>query len=322
MRAAWLGLALVGCAGGGGGGGGSGDDPGPPVHLTLSIRVEGSANDDTNVGVFEEHGAQLVTIADALDVAGAKGTFEIGSDYLGGMVAFGPEVMAGLVARGHGTGLTANLPATADEKQVKTGVAGLIVDLDGLGFAARHASGVCTTGDWVGALDEIGIEGVTGVSAWCARSLEPVPEAYAFATACTAASACSQPIPEALDARVVPWQGASGADWLTPADAGPWMIPSEGLVTCLAENAGGASESRCDLANDDVDRWLAQLDAAIALSADDPDGPSRWLALSWSSGPDVDPVAREALLAGTQERVDAGLAVWETVPGLLDTLGG
>jgi len=314
------GWVLVGLGGCGGAGGGPGNADGPPIHLTMSIRVEGSANDDTVKATFDAHGARLVSAADALDAHGAKGTFEVNSDYLGGMTAFGPELLTGLVARGHGTGLYADMRPDADHKGVKTAVGKMILDLDAMSLAARHASGVCTSGDWVGALNDIGIEAATGLGAWCARSLDPLPAEYAAVTSCTAGGSCAQPVPAELAARVVPWRADDGAAWLTPAAEGVWMLPTEGSMTCLAENAGGGSDQSCDLAADDTATFLGQLDAAIALSADDPEGPMRWMGLTWSIGEDVDAAALDAFLAGIATRVDAGQAQWHTVPGALDRL--
>lgn len=317
-RWGWVGVALVGCSGGGAP---NTLDDGPPIHLTLSIRVEGSANDDTVKATFEAHGARLLTAADALDAHGVKGTFEVGSDYLGGMEAFGPDLIVGLVARGHGTGLSADMRPDADDKGVKTTVGRLIIALDGMSLAARHASGVCARGDWVDALDDIGIEAVTGLGAWCARSLEPLPAEYSTVTTCTASSACAQPIPTDLALRSVPWQAEDGADWLVASDRGPWMFPTEGLISCLAENEGGASETSCDLTSDDIAVVVAQIDAARVLSSVDPTGPSRWIGLTWSIGEPVDAAALDTFFAEIATRVDAGQAIWHTVPEAIDLLG-
>ncbi len=186
-------------------------------------------------------------------------------------------------------------------------------NIEALGVTVRHVSNICSSVDWVKAVQTAKFEAVTGVIEYCLKSL---PDQGAGAS-CTGPQYCHTAYPYEIKDMISSWYAESGSNWTTPASTGTLVLPTANPVPCSAEVASGVvSPTQCGYGNDDSAATLAQIESAV--SARKPGMVhSHVLVASFGQTPNAQVVG--ALLQEIKTKyVDSGKAKWVKVPDLID----
>jgi hypothetical protein len=300
---------------GGGGGDASGDVL--PLHLAFTFHLEGQSLVASQTA-FDRYIANIRSTAVLFHSHGARPTWE-GAEIVEKSKSYGVNILKELEDGGDAIGLHANgVGYVPNDKNYTTEKmeAELVkqrTNIDALGVNVRHVSNICSTADWVRAVQTAKLEAVTGVVEYCLKSL-PDPGS---AASCAAPNECHTPYPKETKDSISSWYAASGATWTTHASSGTLILPTSGSVPCSAEEASGVvSPTQCSYASDDVTATLAQLDIAVA-SRQAGVVHSHIFVASFGQTPNADVVG--ALLGRIKtEYIDTGKAKWVTIPELID----
>lgn len=287
------------------------------LYLGIMVHLEGWPDGENQDG-FNRHAALVRAYADLFEAYEARLTLE-SKEFTEGRLRWGDNVLLEMEERGHGIGVHADIggnrnydcnqfaPALRREKE----------QLESLGVTVRHVSGIVSHCDWVTAAAEAGYLFTTGQVAYSVMSLpaELRPPEYRD---CPNPAACHQPFPTDLRDRMHPWRTRSGSDWLRDDREGRLvLLPSSGALPCMQEESGpsGASVTKCDFTQEDIDAFIRQLEEALSYTK--PDQVNIYY-VAWSLGAPLDPTLLERWLQSIQPYVESGQVQWMTLPQMYD----
>lgn len=274
--------------------------------------------DGENQARFNEHAALVREYADLFEAYGARLTLE-SKEFTEGCLRWGDNVLLEMERRGHGIGVHADIGGARnyDCNRFASDLRAKKEQLESLGVAVRHVSGITSHCDWVSAAAEAGYLFTTGQVAYSVMSLPPElrPPEYRD---CPNPAACHQPFPTDLKDRIHPWRMRSGADWTQDNRDGKLVIlPASGGLTCMQEDSGssGTSFTRCDFTQEDIDAFIQQLEEALSYAEP---GQANIYYVSWSLGAPLDRTLLEKWLQSIQPYVESGQVQWMTLPQMYD----
>lgn len=278
------------------------DSPGV-LYFGIMVHLEGW-DDHLDQVRFEQHARLMRAYASLFETYGAKLTWE-SKEVTDGALEWGDNVLLEMQQRGHGVGVHADIGGQKnyDCSRFSADLRAEKQQLESLGVAVRHVSGIVSHCDWVTAASDAGYLFTTGNVAYAVMSMPPESRPAEYRD-CQTPAACHDVFPAELEARLLPWRANSGADWLTNDPNGKLVIlpSSDGL--CLTKNA----EQTCD-------EFFRELEQAIALSQP---GQVNAYYVSWSLGQPIELDALEAWLQRMDAYVRAGQVEWKTLPEMYD----
>jgi hypothetical protein len=271
--------------------------------------------------VYQRYVSQHAMLVETFDAGGGVMTSEVRDEYVQELRSHRSTLVSDLLAGGHNVGTHADLGGNPnarnfDQETFARRLTMFRENLEALNAQVSHVSGVCSDLDWVTATREAGFMATTGGVAYCLSSLPRDQRPDPFKD-CENAGACHQPWPSELARRISPWRMKDGSNWTEHDPTGEVIyIPSSGTLRCFAEREANPEESltQCDAAQNDVDAFLRDLDAAIAART--ADGVHTYYVV-WSMGETPDAGLLESFLEGVQVRVDDGQVEWATIPQMI-----
>jgi hypothetical protein len=293
-----------------------------PLQIAFTFHLEGPSL-VASKEAFDRYVGEIKTVADNFHRNGAIATWEA-AEIVDKSITYNSKVLKELQDGGDAIGLHANGagyvptdPNYSVEKMTKE----LTRERDALkslGINVRHVSNICSTIDWVKAVQASGFEAVTGVVEFCLKSLSSPPSEVA---SCDAPNLCHGQYPKATEDAMTPWYASDGATWTTPASTGLLILPTRGAMPCSAEEAGGAvSPTHCKYGDDDATALLAQLDVAVAARKP---GKVHTFVLVASFGQTPDAGILENFLKSIKTKyIDTGKGKWAGVPAMIDAVKG
>ncbi len=270
------------------------------LNLGLMIHLEGWG-DDKNEAKFEQHVRIVREWASLFETYGAKLTWE-SKELTDGIIQWGDNVLLEMQQRGHGVGVHADIGGQLNYNCAR--FAGDLraekEQLESLGVIVRHLSGNTSHCDWVTASVDAGYLFTTGIVSYSVMSMPEAQRPPEYRD-CKTPSECHDVIPAELAERIHPWRANSGLDWLTHDPNGQLVI--------LAESG----EMPTQMA--DIDAFIAELEAAIALSEP---GKVNIYYVGKSIGSPVETEVVEAWLQRIQPYVQLGQVQWMTLPEMYE----
>ncbi|MGE3695297.1 MAG: hypothetical protein AB7H85_08780 [Dehalococcoidia bacterium] len=237
-----------------------------PIYLTTMTHLEGSWIDDRDEELFLDHVGQLRYGMDLFEEYGARMTVESEKPFARASVTWDVNVLAELVARGHGVGTHCDIGFREDLMPVED-FAGLLKEnkdlVDALVGAEnnRGCSGAGGVNDWAAAGDLAGFDYINGTVAMHYLSMpmdaRPGPE---WTDEYIRNTAWHDQAP-AGDLRAYPFAVADATDF-EPDDPGIIVVLSGefGRLDWAAEESAGRDCSRgCALTTADVSAAVATL---------------------------------------------------------------
>ena len=290
-----------------------------PLYSAFTFHLEGPNLVASQTG-FDNYVANIRTTAELFHKNGAVATWEA-AEIVEKSKTYGVNILKELETGGDAIGLHANGAGyvPTDKNYTTEKMAAELVkqraNIEALGVTVRHVSNICSTVDWVNAVQTAKFEAVTGVVDYCLKSL-PVAE-QGSAASCDAPNNCHTPYPKDTKDSMSSWYAASGSTWTTQASSGTLILPTAGAVPCSAEEAGGAvSPTQCSYATDDVTATLAQVDIAVA-NRQPGKVHSHVLVASFGQTPNSQVI--ESLFQQIKAKyIDTGKAKWVKIPDLID----
>jgi hypothetical protein len=288
--------------------------PVTPPWVVLTVHIE---------GLLADHPRHVDELRELIEEAGEHGvplTLHASGEFLSAEMEEGGTVLREAQAAGHDVSVHANVYAhEGSYGEAAEHLGQLLADERALGVHPRpHASGLCSQQDWVALAGEAGFDAVGGIVAYCLRSLEDLPPAYAEYAACEDPSACHERVPLALHDRLYPWRAERGGDWLAEGgDAGLWLVPAAVNYPCAAEAEIDPAAESCVITGEDVPAVARVLEAAIADRSKER---VKAFNLTWSFGSFTSRRQMANLFEMIAKRVDEGQAQWGTMDSLTDEL--
>ncbi|KAA0233396.1 MAG: hypothetical protein JJLCMIEE_02838 [Acidimicrobiales bacterium] len=281
-----------------------------PIHLGLSIHVEGFVGEDTIEQRFSVHRDMVLELATDAYEHGAVVTFELGPSFVAGVANFDDDVLAQLTSMGHsiavhadagGSGVPTLEEFTAELTEQREALAAV-------GYEVSHVSGICSRGPWVEAAIQAGFSSVSGGVEYCLTSLAPenMPAGYEWVYECSDPSTCHGEVSLEGDQQVEPWRTSDSSNWLLPDPAGGLVyIPgAQGVdFSCIV----GRNVNPCSEADEDIATYLTALEEALAVY--DGDGTAVFT-VTWSFGDGVPDGYADDFFAATESYVSSGDAAW------------
>ena len=282
----------------------------PPLYLGVSVHLEGWKLGNQKLGynreLYARYREKILAYSDLANSYGMPFTWET-ANLIEPSMALEPNVLLELYQRGDGVGVHADLggktPYPGGEAKFSQDLEALRLALKAMGIPVGHASGVCSTLDWVTAARDAGYEAVTGVVEYCLKSL-PLDQQSDQIRVCEGPALCHDPYPGAIPALLHPWRAADGRSWTTAAEQGLLIVPVAGSLPCSTESS---STPQCDV------RILED-----ALAARQP-GEFHSLFFVWSFGSPLEEALLRAFYEGVQPYIESGDVVWQTMPELIET---
>ncbi len=288
-----------------------------PLYLAFTFHLEAEqlVADETS---FTRYVDNIRSTAELFHKNGAIATWEA-AEIVEKSKTYGVNILKELETGGDAIGLHANgagyVPTDKNysTEKMEAELLKQRANIDALGVTVRHVSNICSSVDWVRAVQTAKFEAVTGVIEYCLKSL-PDPGAAAN---CDGPQHCHTAYPYEIKDSVSSWYAESGSNWTTPAVSGTLILPTANPVPCSAEVASGAvSPTQCGYANDDATATLAQIEMAVAARKP---GKVNSHVLVASFGQTPNSQVMQTLLQEIKTRyVDTGKAIWAKVPDLID----
>lgn len=297
-----------------------------PLLIGMTLHLEGWQRELRDEGGFRRYAELNRLVADIFEAHSAKLTYET-RDVFRWIPEYDDNFLAEMVERGHAVGNHLDIGGKAREegltlRQYIRQASEPRQRLADLGIDSVHASGICTSLDWVTGLGRAGYHFTTGVVGECLASLPPRAQPPDYRDCLASAEVCHEIYPPDLERRIRPWRAESGRNWTEPSDRGPLVVfPSMGQLYCLHEMRVG--QRRCEFNEKDIAAYIEELDAALASMDED-----RVYTLYpvWSflnHGNEIldDETIRERLhkwLEAIQPYVDSGQVAWATLPEMYE----
>lgn len=292
------------------------------LMLGVMVHVEGYQNEARDRQAFARHAGLVRQYAAVFEKYGLPMTIEVGPEFVSGCSRWGDNVLAELAGKGHAIGVHADVGAEPGLTQdlFVTRLAEMKRDAEALGVEVRHVSGVCSSLDWVKAVEDAGFAFVTGTVEYALKSIpaDRLPAEYHGVLSAKTPSQCHGNVPYELSDRLHPWRMASGADWLRDDPAGRVVIiPGDGgtNITRMAEDASGNARGKAPFDQADIDAFKQEVDRSLALCVSDK---VNALYVGWSVGQQVDPAVVEAWAQAIKACGDTGTISWKTIPAMYD----
>lgn len=293
--------------------GGSAPDGQGVLYFTVMVHLEGW-DDDTKRDAFEKHAALVRQYADLFEKYGARLTLE-SREFTAGCIKWGDNVLKEMEDRGHGVGVHADIGGNrkTTQRQLTNGIREMKEELESLGVAVRHVSGVCSDKDWVKACIDAGYEAVTGTVSYALWSLNEENRPDGFEPYKNPAAGHTA-YPWDIAGTVAPWRTSDGGNWIKHDPSGKLLIiPSGASLVYAYEERSGQEHGDFDVK--DLDAWRQILDEALTYTDS---GRVNTYYAAWSLGGAVNINVLEAWLELIGEYVQAGRVVWTTVPEMVD----
>ncbi len=290
-----------------------------PLSIAFTFHMEG-ANLVVDKPAFDRYVIDIQTTAKLFHTNGAVATWEA-AEIVQKSIDYKVNILKELESGGDAIGLHANgagyVPNDKNytTEKMSTELQKQRAAIASLGVTVRHVSNICSTVDWVKAVQSANFEAVTGVVEYCLKSLPAASQGTA--ANCDAPNNCHTAYPKETAQSISSWFASSGSNWTTPASSGLLILPTSGSVPCSAEEAAGqVSPTQCKYGTDDVTATLAQLDVAIA-SRQPGKVHSHILVASFGQTPNAQVI--ESLFQQIKSKyIDTGKAKWIKVPDLID----
>ncbi|MBS1249209.1 MAG: hypothetical protein MAG431_00784 [Chloroflexi bacterium] len=281
----------------------------PPLYIGVSVHLEAWKLGNEKLGyeqqVYERYVQNILAYSDLANSYDMPFTWET-SNLIDPSAALEPNVLLELYQRGDGIGVHADLgeqtPYPGGEAQFTKDLRILRHRMEDLGIPVTHASGVCSTSDWVTAALDAGFEAVTGTVDYCLKSL-PLDQQSAEIQECKGPALCHDPYPGQIPEMLHPWRAADGSSWTTPAEEGLLVFSTAGALPC---SAGSGSQPQCDL------QIIEE-----ALAARQP-GEFHSFFFVWSYGSPLEEELLRNFYEGLQPYIESGDVVWKTMPELIE----
>ncbi len=281
----------------------------PPLYIGVSVHLEGWKLGNEKLGynqqMYESYAQNILAYSDLANSYDMPFTWET-SNLIEPSAALAPNVLKELYQRGDGIGIHADLggktPYPGGEPQFTKDLRELRQKMENLGIPVTHASGVCSTLDWVTATLDAGFEAVTGTVDYCLKSL-PTDQQSAEIQACEGPALCHDPYPGQIPEMLHPWRAADGSSWTTPAEEGLLVFSTAGALPCSTESG---SPPQCDL------QIIEE-----ALAARRP-GEFHSFFFVWSYGSPLEEELLRNFYEGLQPLIERGDVVWKTMPELIE----
>lgn len=283
---------------------------GTPLYIGISVHLEGWKLGNKKLGynekLYEKYREKILKYSSLANSYGMPFTWET-ANLIEPSAALKPNVLLELYQRGDGIGVHADLggktPYPGGKQQFAQDLRKLRQQMENLGIPIVHASGVCSTLDWVTATLDAGYEAVTGTVEYCLKSL-PADQQSAEILACEGPALCHDAYPGELPEMLYPWRAASGDTWTMPAQEGLLIFGTAGSLPCTAEPG---SKPRCDF------QFIED-----ALAAREP-GKFHAIFFVWSYGSPLEEELLKSFYEGLQPYIARGDVVWKTMPALVET---
>ena len=288
-----------------------------PLHIAFTFHLEGTSL-VANKTAFDRYVTDMRSTADLFHRNGAVATWEA-AEIVEASKTYGVNILKELETAGDAIGLHANGAGyvPTDKNYTTEKMAAELqkqrANIDALGVTVKHVSNICSSVDWVKAVQNAKFEAVTGVVDYCLKSL-PDPGS---AASCDAPNNCHTPYPHDTADSMSSWYAESGSNWTTHASSGTLILPTAGAVPCSAEEAGGAvSPTQCKYGTDDITTTLANIETAVSLRKAGYVH-SHILVASFGQTPDAKVI--ESLFQQIKTKyIDTGKAKWIKIPDLID----
>lgn len=282
----------------------------PPLYLGISVHLEGWKLGNQELGYNQELYARyremILTYSDLANSYEMPFTWET-ANLIEPSTALESNVLLELYQNGDGVGVHADLggqtPYPGGQTAFSKDMEDLRLAMNAIGIPVGHASGVCSTLDWVTAAQDAGYEAVTGVVEYCLKSL-PLDQQSEEIRTCEGPALCHDPFPGEIPALLHPWRASDGRSWTKPAEEGLLIVPSAGQLPCSLE-AGSTPNCNFQIIED----ALAARQSSKFHS----------LFFVWSFGSPLEEDLLRVFYEGLQPYLESGDVIWQTMPELIAT---
>jgi hypothetical protein len=279
-----------------------------PLYVGISVHLEGWKLGNEKLGynltAYEKYTENILNYSAMANAYEMPFTWET-ANLIEPSAALETNVLLELYQRGDGVGIHADLggktPYPGGEAKFTQDLKKYRQQMENIGILVKHASGVCSTLDWVTAALDAGYIAVTGTVEYCLKSLPDYKQDEEI-LACGGPALCHDPYPGELPDMLHPWQAADGHSWTTPAEEGLIIFGTAGSLPCSTEPG---SSPKCDL----------QI-IEDALAARQP-GKFHSLFFVWSYGSALEEEVLKTFYEGLQPYLESGEVVWKTMPELI-----
>lgn len=290
------------------------------LYIGFMVHLEGWNNEETNKNIFDKHAEAARALATLFEKYGAKATFEAKPEFVKGCKVWNDNVLKELHIRGHGIGVHADMGGLAHkqgltQREFTARIAEMKKEMELVtGLQIRHASGICSTLDWVKAAVDAGYEFTSGSVGYCAMSL-PVDKRPVQYKDCPNPAVCHGVFPVDLKNRITPWRASTGINWLEHDPQGELVIlvPSGGILH-LGEEKNTRDTDK--FTEEDIDAFIQMVDDALKLAKP---GRVNILYVGLSMGdPAIDENVYQKWFNALQPYIDSGQVEWKTFPEMYD----
>jgi len=292
------------------------------LYLSMMIHLEGWDDEVENEEKFNGHSNAARKFLAVFDKYNAKATVEARLEFVKAQNNWGDNVLKEFHEKGHGIGLHADLGGNAEEigmsqedmNQRLTDMKNQFEKLSGIKI--QHASGICSSLDWVEAAIKAGLEFTTGGVAYCVMSMpeEDRPEEFKD---CESPLYCHDTYPLEVKGRVHPWRVSDGANWLEHDPNGKLVyFAPENALNWLAEEETGSDAIKKIFDQKDIDAFMDRMQEALEYTKD---GEISTMYVGWSIGdanPDLEVL--DSWFASIQPYVESGQVEWMSVNDMYD----
>lgn len=283
------------------------------LYMSLSIHVEGW-DESTNTVKYTKHASLIDEFAAIFEEYNMPLTLEMRPDEFvaGSINANDTDFILNLAERGHDLQVHADIgpefsvlnPFVNTLKEYKT-------ITESLGIKVNGVSGICSSTDWVTAVNRSGFQFITGIVEYCMKSLSELPEGYEHIDECNNPSLChDRPLASNLDISMHPWRPLSPDYWLTPGGSKDMPVifigGNLGEIKCIS----GKESGKCIFDTSDIDTIKERIDEAL-VNLDPERINTLNMTISIGSAPGED-ILRD-FLDMIQEYIDKGDVEWLTM---------
>jgi hypothetical protein len=288
-----------------------------PLYITTMTHMEGNVKDDEIQASFQKHAADVRWAMNLFDEYGARLTIETERPFALGNTTWNDNVLADVIAQGHGVGTHADFGANsrkiltvAELVTAYTENKKLVDDLVGAEHNLGVSGGIGPT-DWVLAASEAGFSFMTGVTGFAYLSMDEGKRPDGWTNEYIRNVTYHDGIPVEFSERIYPLQLTDATDFENDEDSVITVMGGEiGELPSLAEGRSNCFPG-CTFDADDI----AVVEAAI-LEADEIRGPSKFAKINMHIPLSLLVTRNETLLRDLlsmiQRYADDGTVIWGT----------